>query len=82
MSIFITIGQCGQQTYLKKIAGGEEKEKEPNFFISFKRYCCSELKFEKLFHLCLFFVKFWGIKNCEFGNFGQLTRDIFSAINA
>ena len=22
-----------------------------NFFISFKRYCCAELEFEKIFHL-------------------------------
>ena len=28
---FITIGQCGQQSYMKKFAGGGEKEKEPYF---------------------------------------------------
>ena len=37
-----------------------------NFFISFESHCCPELKFEKTFHLCLFFVKLWGFKDCHF----------------
>ena len=48
-----------------------------NFFISFKRYCCSELKFEKIFHLWSFFVELWGFKDCHFGHFEQ-----FGTINA
>ena len=48
-----------------------------NFFISFKRYCCPELKFEKIFHLWLFFVKLWGFKDCHFAHFDQ-----FGTINA
>ena len=48
-----------------------------NFFISFKRYCCRELKFEKIYHLWSFFVKLWGFKDCHFGHFDQ-----FGTINA
>ena len=29
-------------------------------FLSFKRYCCPELKFEKIIHLQSIFVKLWG----------------------
>ena len=32
-------------------------------FLSFKNYCCSELKFEKTFHLRSFFVKLWEFKD-------------------
>ena len=42
-----------------------------NFFISFKLYCCLELKCEKIFHLWSFFVKLWGFKSCHFGHFDQ-----------
>ena len=42
------------------------------FFISFKKYCCPELKFEKIFHLWSFFVKLWGFKDCHFGQFGTI----------
>ena len=48
-----------------------------NFFISFERYCCHELKFEKIFHLWSFFVELWGFKDCHFGHFDQ-----FGTINA
>ena len=48
-----------------------------NFLISFKSYCCPELKFEKMFHLWLFFVKLWGFKDCHFGQFDQ-----FGTVNA
>ena len=34
------------------------------FLISFKRYCCLELRFEKIFHLWSFFVKLWGFRAC------------------
>ena len=47
------------------------------FFISFKRYCCSELKLEKVFPLWSFFVKLWRFKDCHFGHFDQ-----FGTINA
>ena len=48
-----------------------------NFFISFKRYCCPELKFEKIFHLWSFFVKLWGFKDCHFDQLGTINaRDI------
>ena len=48
-----------------------------NFFMSFKKYCCPELKFEKIFHLWSFFVKLWGFKDCHFGH-----SDQFGTINA
>ena len=44
-----------------------------NFLISFKKYCCLELKLENIFHLWLFFVKLWGFKHCHFGQFPGLT---------
>ena len=43
-----------------------------NFFLSFKRYFCPELKFEKIFYLCSFFVKLWGFKDCHFDQFGTI----------
>ena len=52
------------------------------FFISFERYCCPELKFEKIFQLWSFFVKLRGFKGCHIGQFGKLTGDILRAINA
>ena len=39
---------------------------------SFKRFCCLELKFEKVFNLWLFFLNLWGFKNCHFGEFGTI----------
>ena len=49
-----------------------------NFFISFKRYCCPELKFEKIFHLWSFFVKLWGFKDCHFGQLGTINARYIS----
>ena len=43
-----------------------------NFFISFKRYCCPELKFETIFHLWSFFVDLWEFKDCHFDQFGTI----------
>ena len=52
-------------------------------FVSFKKYCCPELKFEKIFHLQLLFVKLWGLKDCHFGRFGTINaRYIIRFINA
>ena len=48
-----------------------------NFFKSVKRYCCLELKFERIFHLWSFFVKLWGFRDCHFDHFDQ-----FGTINA
>ena len=48
------------------------------FFISFKRFCCPELKFEKIFHLSSFFVKLWGFKDCHFGQFGTINARYIS----
>ena len=45
-----------------------------NFLMSFKRYCCPELKFEKIFHLWSFFVKLWGFKYCHFDQFGTINE--------
>ena len=42
------------------------------FFISFERYCCPELKNEKIFHLWLLYVRLWGFKDCHFGQFGTI----------
>ena len=47
--------------------------------MSFKKYCCLEHKIRKIFHLFLFFIKLWKF---NISNLGQLTRDIFRAINA
>ena len=38
-----------------------------DFFISFRKYCCPELKFGKIFYLWSFSVKFWGLKLPKFG---------------
>ena len=35
-----------------------------------------------IFHLWSFFVKLFGFENCLFGQFGQLTRKVFRAVNA
>ena len=50
--------------------------------MSFKRYCCPELKFEKIFHLWYFSYSFGGLNVAILANLGQLTRDIIRAINA
>ena len=42
------------------------------FVKSFEIYCCPELKFEKIFHLWLFFVRFWGFKDCNCRQFGTI----------
>ena len=52
------------------------------FFISFKRYRCLELKFEKIFYLWSFFVKLWGFKDCHFGQFGTINARYISCFNA
>ena len=41
-----------------------------NFLKSFKRQCCLELKFEKIFLLWSFFVQLLGFKDWHFGQFG------------
>ena len=51
-----------------------------NFFISFERYCCPELKFEKIFYLWLFFVKLRGFKDCNFGQFGKINARYFALL--
>ena len=55
-------------------------------FISFKKYCCPELKFEKLFYLWSFFVKLWGFKDGQFETvnvhcFALLTRGLIRLRN-
>ena len=35
-----------------------------------------------LYFTCDFLVKLLGLNDCHFGQFGQLTRDIFRATNA
>ena len=50
-----------------------------NFFISFKRYNCPELKIEKsIFHLWSVLVKLWGFNNCHFGQFGTINARYIS----
>ena len=49
-----------------------------NFFISFKKYCCPELKFENIFYLWSFFVKLWEFKDCHFGQFGTINARYIS----
>ena len=50
-----------------------------NFFISFERYCCLELKFEKIFNLWTFFVKLWGFKDCRYALFGTINARYISS---
>ena len=51
------------------------------FKILFKRHCCPELKFEKIFHLWSFFVELWGFEYCHLADLGQLTRNIKRRFN-
>ena len=48
------------------------------FFISFERYCCPELKFEKIFYLWSFFVMLRGFKDCHFCQFGTVNARYIS----
>ena len=50
-----------------------------DFFMSFKNYCCLELKFEKIFYLWSFSQSYMGLK---IANLEQLTREKFRASNA
>ena len=49
-----------------------------NFFFSFERYCCPEVKFEKIFHLWSFFLKIRGFKDRHFGQFGTINARYIS----
>ena len=51
-------------------------------FYIIRKVLLSELKFEKILHLWSFFVKLWGLKIAILASLGQLTRDIFRALNA
>ena len=50
------------------------------FFLSFKKYCCTELQIKKEF-TCDFFRSVMGSKDSHWAKLGQLTSDMFRAIN-
>ena len=52
-----------------------------NFFITFKRFCCPELKFDYIFHLWSFFVRLLWFKNCYFVQFGTINERYISLVH-
>ena len=62
----------GWSSFLQKIFDFLTSRFWRNLLISFKKYCCLEIEYEKIFHLWLFFVMLRGFKYCYFGQFGTI----------
>ena len=63
------IFKLGVVFFIQSIFADRNNTFQQNFFLPFWIYLLSEFKFKKIFHLQLFFVKFWWFENCQIAMF-------------